>query len=136
MAVNPFEADALRQQIQQATRNLARDINQNAVAWAAAAQAQSVPLSTLAQYVTNAGASYRNIIAQANAFLAANPAAATAACALIGATLADLNAYAAPLSTVANGIATADLSSYAKIITACNQIVAAVPMPPTLYSGV
>lgn len=120
----------------QVTRNLARDMNQNAVTWLAAAKAANPDRATLAEWMTNAGASYRNIIAQASAFISANNATATAACGLIGATVADLNSYTTPLQNVANGLGTADLSTYAAIETACNQIISAVPMPPTLWPGV
>jgi len=135
MATAAFDHLQLLLQMLQTTRNLASNMRVNASTWLAAAQNQSIPQPTLQQQILDAGTSYRNIITEASAFISANNAMAVAATALIGATIADLSAYAAPLSTVANGIATANLSTYAAIITGCNSILSTVPAPPTLYTG-
>lgn len=136
MSVASFNNLAVLLELMQATRNLAKDMTTNAAiwhGWATAGTPYTQP--EIAKFMTDAGASYRNIIAQATAFVTANNAAATGAVGLIGATLADLSSYTSGLSAVANGLQTVDLSTFAKIITACGQITAAVAAPPTLWNG-
>jgi hypothetical protein len=55
--------------------------------------------------------------------------------ALIGATIADLNAYTTPLQTAITALSGADVSTYAAIIAACNNVLATVPSPNSVFAA-
>lgn len=134
MAAQAFDNYILLTQLIQATRNLAANMRSNATAHIAMANAQSPDIVTLASFVSDCAASYLNkILGPARAWVQANNAQATAAVGLIGASLADLNNYVAPLQTAANALAAADLSTYAAVIAACNTLLATVPAPNTVF---
>ena len=120
-------------QLQQATRNLATSMIVNAQRWVVMANAQSPDVVTLGGYLTNAAASYLNILTMAQGWIAANPTQATAALALDGMTADDFNNYIAPLTTAATALQKSDVSTYAAIGAAANAVIAAVPMPASIF---
>lgn len=133
MSAQSFDNLQLLLQLMQTTRNLATNMRSNATAHISMANAQSPDVVTLSSFVSDAAASYTRILSTARAWVQANNAQAAAAVALIGASLADLNTYVTPLQTAANALAAADLSTYAAIITACNAVLATVPMPNSVF---
>lgn len=135
MAAQAFDNLQLLLQMLQATRNLARDMVQNANTHKAMANAQSPDVVKLGQFVTDAAASYSRILSTAKTWAQNNNAQATAAVALIGATMADLNAYTAPLQTAITALSGADVSTYAAIIAACNNVLATVPSPNSVFAA-
>lgn len=133
MSAQSFDNLQLLLQLMQATRNLAMTMRNNANTHIAMANAQSPDVVTLGTFVTDCAASYNKILSTARTWVQNNNAQATAAVGLIGATLADLNTYTAPLQTAATALSTADVSTYAAIITACNNLLATVPAPNTVF---
>lgn len=122
----------------QADQNLSglqRDMRNNALSWKAAAQAQSVPVGALAQWMNDAATQYQTRLgwittAQANT---ANWAALGTMFTKLGGSSADFNNTVNPLTAVANQLGPADKSSYAAINTACDQIIAAINAPLSLW---
>jgi hypothetical protein len=135
MAAQAFDNLQLLLQLLQATRNLARDMVQNANTHKAMATAQSPDVVTLGRFVTDSAASYNRILSAAKAWVQANNAQATAAVGLIGATVSDLNTYTSPIQTAIAALAAADLSTYAAIISACNNVLATVPSPNSVFAS-
>lgn len=133
MSVQSFDNLELLLQVMQASRNLARRMVDNATSHIAMANAQNPDVVTLGKFVTDCAASYNKILSTARTWIQNNNAQATAAVALIGATLADLNTYTTPLQTAATNLAAADVSTYAAIITACNAVISTVPAPNTIW---
>lgn len=144
MSVQAIDNYMLLAEIMQATRNLARTMIFNAQSHIATANAQialvatgkavTVDEPTMASWVQAAAASYLGIINKAQAWAQNNTAQGNASMGIIGATLADLNNYAAPLKTAATTLAAADVSTYPNIIAAAQAVLAAVVSPPTMYS--
>lgn len=122
----------------QAERNLSQlqgDMRGNAIAWKAAATAQSQPVATLAQWMNDAAAQYQIrlgwlVTAQADA---ANWARLSAMWTLIGGTGADFTGMTTPLQAVADQLGPVAKGSYAQIIGACDQIIAAINAPLSLW---
>lgn len=135
MSAQAFDNLNLLLQIQQATRNLAKNMRDNANTHIAMASAASPDVATLGAFVHDSANSYLNILSTARTWVTNNNAQAAAAVGLIGATLADLNTYVAPLQSAATALSTADVSTYAAIIAACNALLAAVPAPNTVFGG-
>ena len=135
MSVQAFDNLNLLLQIQQATRNLAKNMRDNANTHIAMANAQNPDVVTLGTFVKDCATSYNNILSTAKAWVQANNAQASAAVGLIGATLADLNTYVTPLQTAATALGSANVSTYAAIVTACNNLLATVPAPNTVFGG-
>lgn len=135
MAAQAFDNLQLLLQLLQATRNLARDMVQNANTHIAMANAQNPSVAVLSSFVTDSAASYNRIASTAKTWVTNNNAQATAAVGLIGATLADLNTYTTPLQTAITNLLAADVSTYAAIITACNNVLATVPSPNSVFAA-
>lgn len=133
MSAQAFDNLNLLLQLMQATRNLATSSRNAATANLALAQAQSVPLAQLQGNCTNIANSVLSTISTATAWVQANNAQAAAAVGLIGATLADLSNYVAPIKTAAQALQVADLSTYAACVTALNAFLAGVPSPNTVF---
>lgn len=135
MAAQAFDNLQLLLQLLQATRNLAKDMRVNASTHIAMATAQNPDVVTLGQFVRDCAASYKGILSRARTWVQQNNPQASAAVGLIGATLADLNAYTAPLQTAADALALANVSSYAAIQAACNTLLATVADPNDVWGG-
>jgi hypothetical protein len=135
VSAQAFDNLNLLLQLLQATRNLARDMVQNANTHKAMANAQNPDVVTLGRFVTDSATSYNRILSTAKTWVQNNNAQATAAVGLIGATIADLNAYTAPIQTAITNLSSADVSTYAAIISACNSVLATVPSPNSVFAG-
>ena len=122
----------------QADQNLSglqKDMRQNAISWKASAQAQSVPVGTLAQWMNDAATAYQTRLgwittAQADT---ANWALLSAMWTKLGGTAADFNSMLTPMNAVANQLGPIDKSTYAAIISACDQIITAINAPVSLW---
>lgn len=114
---------------------LQRDMLNNAQSWSAMATAQNPPLATLQGYIRSAQAAYATRLAQIAAIQAdaTNWPLITAMWTQLGGTAADFTGIYTPLSTVTTQLGSADISSYAAIITGCNEIIAAVPAPVSIW---
>lgn len=127
--------DVLVNQVAPNIRGLQRDMRNNATGWKAAAQAQSVPVGTLAQWMNDAAVAYQSRLAWVTT-LQANTAAwnqLSAMWTILGGTGADFNTKMNPINTVANQLAPAAKTTYAQIIGICDQILAGVPAPLSLW---
>lgn len=133
MSAQSFDNLQLLLQMMQATRNLAKSMRDNAQTHIAMANAQNPDVVTLAKFVTDCAASYNTILSTARTWVQNNNTQATAAVSLIGATITDLNTYTSPLQTAATNLAAADVSTYVAIITACNNLLATVPAPNSIW---
>lgn len=122
----------------QADQNLSSlqgGMRSNAVTWRAAAVAQSQPAATLAQWMNDSATAYQTRLAwvataQADAVIWPKLSALWA---LLGGTAADFNSITTPLKAVADQLGLAAKTTYAQIITACDQIIAATPAPLSLW---
>lgn len=134
----PVTAIHILRVLLQAEKNLSglqRDMRDNAQSWRQMATDQSVGAETLRQYMLDAGASYLSRLgwittAQADSV---NWARLAAMWALLGGTETDWSDMVGPLTAVANGIGSADLSSYGAIISGCDQILALINAPLSLW---
>jgi hypothetical protein len=137
MAV-PVTAIHVLRMLLQADQNLSGlqgDMRANAITWKAAAQAQSQPVATLAQWMNDAATAYQTRLgwiatAQADAVLWP---LLSSMWAKLGGTAADFNSVTTPLKAVADQLGPVAKGSYAQIIAACDQIIAAVPAPLSLW---
>jgi len=133
VSVQSFDNFSLLLQLMQDTRNLATNMRWNAGQHKAMAAAQSPSLAVLAQFVNDAAASYLAIITSSTAWVTANQTQMSAAVAIIGATLSDLNNYKTPLQTAATNLQNASKTTYAQITTACDAVLAAVSAPASIH---
>ncbi|HRF10954.1 MAG TPA: hypothetical protein PLR37_02290 [Candidatus Accumulibacter phosphatis] len=130
-----LQALKLLLQIERNLNGLQFDFRANATTWKAAAQAQSIPRATLESQMNSAAAAYQERLGWLGT-LQANGAVWSVVADLwttIGGTGAEFNDLMTPFNAVANGLGPADKSTYAKIVTACNQILATIDAPPSLW---
>jgi hypothetical protein len=123
-------------QLVQELVNIARDMRSNAAAHKAMAAAQSPPLATLRQFVLDCAASYQSRL-QNIASLRADSTRLVlldAELARRGWTESDIVDVYTPLKAVADGLAGATLATYNAITNACNQVLANVDAPDSLWS--
>jgi hypothetical protein len=122
-------------QAEQNLSGLQRDMRNNALTWKVSAQAQSVPLATLASYMNDSATSYQQRLAWITTAQAdtANWAKLGAMWNLIGGTAADFSDMLTPLNAVANQLGPAPKATYAAIIGICDQIIAAINAPLSLW---
>lgn len=114
---------------------LQRDIRSNAIAWRAAAQAQSVPVATLAQWMNDAAAEYQKRLGWIATLRAdaVNWPLVSAMWVQRGGTAADFTSKVNPMTAVANQLGPAPKTTYAQIIAGCDQIIAAINAPFSLW---
>ena len=125
----------LMMQIEGNLTSLQRNMRDNASTWRAQALAQSIPVLTLAAFMNDAATAYQTRLAwlptlQADAV---NWPRVAALYVLIGGTGSEFNALTTPLNAVANQLGPAPKTTYAEIITACDQILAAINAPLSLW---
>lgn len=123
-------------QIDTTLSNMQRSMRQNATTWKAQAQAQSVPRATLAQRMIDAGNSYLTLLNNITT-LQANTTIWNRTRDMyvnnLGGLASDFSNFMTPLNTVATGLVNDDKSSYALIVTGCNQILSFIDAPPNLW---
>lgn len=121
-------------QCQQNLTGLQRDMRQNAQAWLAVAQAQSMTVTDLANTMNIKATAYQTRLGWLTT-LEADPNWPTIGTmwGKLGGTAQDFSDMITPLTAVANQLGPADKSTYAAIISVCNQIIAAIPMPLSLW---
>lgn len=122
-------------QIEQNLSGLQRDMRNNALSWKAAAQAQSTPAVTLTQYMNDAAASYQARLTWLTTLQAdaVNWPRVGAMWATMGGTAQDFSDMMTPINAVANQLGPATKTTYAQIIGVCDQIVAAINAPLSLW---
>jgi len=116
-------------------RGLQKDMRANATNWKAAATAQNVPIATLAAWMNSAATSYQTRLGWLTTLQAdaTNWPKVRNMFIAMGGSVADFTAMMTPLTAVANQLGPADKSTYAAIITACDQILTAVEAPFSLW---
>lgn len=130
-----LQALKLLLQIERNLNGLQFDFRANATTWKAAAQAQSIPRATLESQMNSAAAAYQARLGWLGT-LQANGAVWSVVADLwttIGGTGAEFSDLMTPFNAVADGLGPADKGTYAKIITVCNQILATIDVPPSLW---
>lgn len=116
--------------------NLQHDMVANASAWKVMAQAQSPPLATLQGFITSAATQYQTRlqwVTDLRADQTKRSELLTALAKLGFDETADIVNFVQALQTVATVLQSADISSYAKISAGCDQIMAAVSAPFSLW---
>jgi hypothetical protein len=114
---------------------LQRDMRNNAIAWKAMAQSQSVPLATLQGYMNDAAAAYSARLSWMTTLQAdtANWNSLVAMWQLLGGTSSEFTSVVSPLQAVATQLPMVDKSTYAACISVCDQITAAINAPLSLW---
>ncbi|MBK6414072.1 hypothetical protein [Sphingopyxis sp.] len=122
-------------QVEKNLNGLQVDFRSNATTWKAQAQAQSLPVATLAGYMNDAATAYQARLGWVDT-LRDNTTAwpmVRDLWLILGGTASDFADLMSPFKTVANSLGPADKSSYAKIVTICNQILAGIDAPLSLW---
>lgn len=122
-------------QVDQNLSGLQRDMRQNAQTWKAQAQTQTVPVDTLATWMNDAATAYQTRLgwittAQADA---TNWAKLASMWTKLGGTAQEFTDTISPMSAVANQLGPAQKTTYAQIVSACDQIIAAINAPLSLW---
>jgi hypothetical protein len=136
MAVPVTILHALRNllQIQQSLVQLQRDMRNNANAWIAMANTQSPTVLIVAGFMNNAATAYQTRLQWLTTFQDdPNWTATKNLYLLLGGTASDFTDMVSPMQQVANQLGPATKNTYAQIISLCNQILAAIDAPPTLW---
>lgn len=122
-------------QIEQNLSGLQRDIRNNAITWKAMAQAQTVPIATLAAYLNEAAVAYQSRLSWLVAMQAdaVNWPKLGAMWAMLGGTSADFSDMTSPITAVATQLGPATKTTYAQVIGICDQITSAVNAPLSLW---
>lgn len=136
MAVPVTQVGILRAllQIERNLTGLQRDMRNNALTWRAAALAQSIPIATLAGFMNSAAGAYQTRLGWLPV-LQADPEwpRIAALYVLLGGTGQEFNDMMTPLNAVANQLGPAPKSTYAEIVADCDQIIAAINPPLSLW---
>lgn len=114
---------------------LQADMRRNALDWKAKAAAQSQPVETLAQWMTDCAAEYQRRLGWITTAQADTTtwSALSAMWAKLGGTAADFNNIVSPMKSVADQLGPADKSNYSAITSVCDQITAAINAPLSLW---
>src|SRR5260221_343733 len=122
-------------QIRQNLVGVQRDMINNAKAHLAMAQAQSPDIATLLGFVRGVASQYLTRLGWITT-LRNNPtqeAWVLAAMTRMGWSESDIVNVVTPLLTAANSLNNAALVTYADVISACNQLIAFIDVPPSLW---
>jgi hypothetical protein len=136
MAVPITQVSILRVllQIENNLTGLQRDMRNNAQSWRTSALAQSVPISTLAGFMNSAATSYQTRLAWLPTMQAdPNWSRIAALYVTFGGTGQEFTDVMTPLNAVANQLGPAPKTTYAEITSACDQIIAAINAPLSLW---
>ena len=130
-----LHANRVLDQIMDNVVGLQRDIANNAQTWLAMANAQSPPVSTLAQFMNDAAASYQTRIGWLTSIVntPAKLTILTNTCSRIGLAVTDITDITDALASGASQLAAANKSTFAQIITICNAIIAGINLPDSLW---
>lgn len=122
-------------QIVQNLTGLQRDMRTNAAAWRAAAQSQSQPVETISAWMLSAASSYQTRLGWLPALQSKADVwqVVSAAWSAIGGTSSELTALTSPFESAASVLLSSDKSSHAAIVVVCDQILAEIDAPPTLW---
>ena len=136
MAVPVTQVGILRAllQIERNLTNTQRDMRNNATAWRSMALAQSAPVLTLAGFMNSAALAYQTKLGWLPT-LQANPEwpRIAALYTTMGGTGQEFTDMMTPLNAVANQLGPVPKTTYAEIISACDQIIAAINPPLSLW---
>ena len=136
MAVPVIQVGILRVllQIEQNLIGVQRDMRANAQTWRTVALAQSTPIATMAGWMNSAATSYQSRLGWLPTIQASPEWSRIAAMYLaIGGTGQEFTDMMTPLNAVANQLGPAQKTTYAEIIAACDQIIAAINAPLSLW---
>lgn len=127
--MNTVEIKRVLAQVEQNLLGLRRDMRNNASAWKSAAQ--TVPLSTLRQWIADAAAQYlRRLDWRVDEVTWQRVKSLHSA---QGGDGADFGALAAPLKIAASALADADTSTPEGIVAACDAVLSSVQAPQSLW---
>jgi hypothetical protein len=108
--------------------NLQFRMRDNAQAWKISAQAQLIPIATLAGIMNSAALSYQDILSKLQTFRLNDPSwpRIVTMYQIFGGVGQEFIDFVAPMSAVANQLGPAPKTTFAEIISACDQIIAAI----------
>jgi len=136
MAVPVTQVGILRAllQIERNLTGLQRDMRNNAQTWRTAALAQSTPIVTLASNMNSAATAYQTRLGWLPTIQATPEWSRIAALYVtMGGTGQEFADMMTPLSAVADQLGPVAKTTYAEIIAACDQIIAAINAPLSLW---
>lgn len=121
-------------QIQTVINQCQRDMRNNASTWKAVAQAQTTPVLTLAANMNSAAVTYQTNLGWIST-MQGDPSwpRISAMYIALGGSGQEFADVMTPLQAVANQLRPAAKGTYAQIIGACDQILAAINAPLTLW---
>lgn len=130
-----LHALALMLQVQSNLTGLQSDFRTNAMAWKAAATAQSLPVGTIAQQMTDAAAAYAVRLAWIPALQTKTSvwSVVSSLWTAIGGTGAEFSSLMTPFNTVTTQLASVNKNTYAQIISACDSLLAYIDKPESLW---
>lgn len=120
--------------MQQNFTGIQRDMRNNAQSWRTSALAQSIPIATLAGFMNSASSAYQTRLGWVPVLQAdPNWSRIAALYVTLGGTAQEFTDTLTPLNAVANQLGPAPKTTYAEIISACDQIIAAINAPLSLW---
>lgn len=134
----PVTALHIRRLLDQVVQNLVqlqRDVHANAATWRKVAADQAAPIETLAGWLSDAVGEYYKRLGWMDTLKtdAATWQQAVALWTTQGGQASDFDALTAPLRDALDAFTGAQGQTYADLIAACDQLTAAVGMPPSLW---
>lgn len=135
IAYSGFQTLRVLNQIMTNIVGLQHDMVSNANTWNTMATAQTLSAATIAGYMSSAAASYETRLGWMLNYKNTSPNwnAVAAMYAALGGVGADVVTLYNEMKAVADGLSGATLTTYAQITSACNQILAAVAAPDSLW---
>lgn len=135
IAQTKFHVLRVLMQIDQNFTGLQRDMRNNANSWKAMANAQSPDITTLVSFMHDAATSYQTRLAWLANYKNTSPnwTAVTAMYTALGGDIAEATTLYNQMKAVADQLAVAVINTYADAISTCDQILAAVQAPDTLW---
>lgn len=137
MAISQTAVHALRVllQIEQNITGLQRDMVFNANSWIAMANAGNPPVTEVAGFMIHAGVSYQVRLEWLRDYRDNSPNwdSVRSMYVALGGVGADMTNLYSQLRAVANALQSAPIATYQNVIDACNQILATVQSPDSLW---
>jgi hypothetical protein len=122
-------------QLEQNVSGLQNDIRRNAKTWAEAVASASVPVETLAQWMTDTANAYALRLQWMSDFKndPVNAPKLQAMWLLLGGTLEDVTAITDPLTTAVTSLVMMPKTTYAEIIALCDLLTSSIDAPLSLW---
>lgn len=130
-----FHSLRILYQLQTNIVQLQRDIRSNAETWKAAATVQSSSAQQLKTWMQDAAVSYETRLEWLRSYRDTSPYWSDLATlyTLLGGNSTEVTTFYTEMKVVSDGLQAAGLNNYMQIINACDQIIAAIDAPDSLW---